>query len=681
MKQHFVTKLITTISIQFFSVSLFAHERDLFSISLEELMDIKVTSTSYFDQTRMDASSSVTHSDPAHWQELGVRTLGELLNNMPSTISPQGFASSRVTSIRGFFDFNSNSGIATRLDDIPVNKLRSGTGMLGIEGFDLATLSNVELIRGPGSAMHGADAFHGVISMQTYAPTEATKTVQLEAGTEQDGAGSVLAHFEGEQQGLTAVLSQRKLGDQALQYEYNEPALGQVRSGERSNELEISNLVVKYSAHVRTGTELYANAYLFNMDANQLPGIGATLGEPGMADKDWSYYRSLTSLMKLGMNHQWSDQSKFSVFGYYWKNEDVYNTDFRDTVLGVNVEEQRQESHWGLQAINRHSFDNGANLAYGYEYRGAVLDEFNVTALDNSGSLIEVQREEAGTESDSHSLLLDGRYPLYLFDLGKTEIVYGLRLDEFEEFDLQTSPRLGLLQHLNDRTVIKLLYGQAFRAPNLLERFGSEQIAANDDLQPEALETIELVLQTQFEHLFAGITLFANDWSDAIRTEALDVPVNGVDFQFQNTGQNKAYGFELETLARWNKFRFDTMLSHVRSKNDDTGEYFDAFPDWMLNIGVGYTFNANWDLYTSTRYHHRKQAAEVFSAAAMANQGPETFLRTDIVLAWMVSSSLTTRMTIRNLFNRDDFQPGYMGQVKGVPDNGINLSLSASWHL
>ncbi|MGB3623644.1 MAG: hypothetical protein WBA20_20035, partial [Ketobacter sp.] len=60
MKQHFVTKLITTISIQCFSVSLFAHERDLFSISLEELMDIKVTSTSYFDQTRMDASSSVT---------------------------------------------------------------------------------------------------------------------------------------------------------------------------------------------------------------------------------------------------------------------------------------------------------------------------------------------------------------------------------------------------------------------------------------------------------------------------------------------------------------------------------------------------------------------------------------------------------------------------------------------
>jgi outer membrane cobalamin receptor len=681
MNHQRTTLFLSALFTVFTCSNIHAIPQDLFSLSLEELMNIKVSSTSYFDQTLMEAGNSVTHVEPARWKELGARNMGELLNTMPSTISPQGLASPRVTSIRGYFNSNSNTGIATRLDDVPINKFRSSTGMLGIDGVDLSALSSVELIRGPGSAMHGTDAFHGVLSLNTHTPTEPTLNTDVEMGTEEYIAGSALSHVSDDKQSVTTLLSHRKLGNQSLRYPYTDPNTGQLEHGKRSNELESTNLIIKYTASPNNRTQLYANGYLINMDANQLPGIGYALGGADMEDQDWSDYRSQINLLKLGFTHKSTNQSDLSVFAYYWEIDDIYNADFRKTFLQVSVKEQREESHWGLQAINRHTFQNGANLAYGYEYRTASLDKFVITELDNDGNLSEIQRDEAGAESDTHSLMLDGRYPFSTFRLGTTQIVYGVRFDEYDEFDLQTSPRLGLIQNIDNSSVVKLLYGHAFRAPNPLERFGSEQIAPNFDLQPEKLNTIELIFQTQYQHWFTSFTLFSNRWHDTIRNVDLEPPVGGFATQLQNTGKNKAYGFEVETAARWNTFRMDVMLSHVRSKNLDNGRYFNAFPDWMLNWGLGYSINTHWDIYTMTRYHHRKQASEVFGAATTSDQGSATFLRTDLVLALAVSPSLTTRMTIRNLFGRDNFYPSYFDHDKGIPDNGVNVSLAATWRL
>lgn len=113
----------------------------------------------------MDVSSSVIYFDFVYWQELGVCILGELLNNMFFIILSQGFVFLRVIFICGFFDFNFNSGIVIWFDDILVNKLCFGIGMLGIEGFDLVMFSNVELICGLGFVMYGVDVFYGVILM------------------------------------------------------------------------------------------------------------------------------------------------------------------------------------------------------------------------------------------------------------------------------------------------------------------------------------------------------------------------------------------------------------------------------------------------------------------------------------------------------------------------------------
>src|SRR6185369_4750483 len=62
----------------------------------------------------------------------------------------------------------------------------------------------------------------------------------------------------------------------------------------------------------------------------------------------------------------------------------------------------------------------------------------------------------------------------------------GLRYDRYSTFGGATNPRAALIFSPSERTTFKLLYGQAFRAPNFYELYyhapGNE---ANPTLEPE----------------------------------------------------------------------------------------------------------------------------------------------------------------------------------------------------
>lgn len=49
------------------------YDDDLFELPLDELLQVTITSTSYFDQSLMESASSVTYSDASRWDELGAR--------------------------------------------------------------------------------------------------------------------------------------------------------------------------------------------------------------------------------------------------------------------------------------------------------------------------------------------------------------------------------------------------------------------------------------------------------------------------------------------------------------------------------------------------------------------------------------------------------------------------------
>jgi outer membrane cobalamin receptor len=88
-------------------------------------------------------------------------------------------------------------------------------------------------------------------------------------------------------------------------------------------------------------------------------------------------------------------------------------------------------------------------------------------------------------------------------------LVYGARLDEYSDFGRHTSPRLGLVYHPRADSAVKLLYGQAFRAPSAVEIGGAQNsVLGNPALKPEIIDSYELIGMRETANMLATLTLY-----------------------------------------------------------------------------------------------------------------------------------------------------------------------------
>jgi iron complex outermembrane receptor protein len=107
-----------------------------------------------------------------------------------------------------------------------------------------------------------------------------------------------------------------------------------------------------------------------------------------------------------------------------------------------------------------------------------------------------------------------------------------------------------LIYNLN-QTSVKLLYGEAFRTPNVYEQFYSTSVfsRANTHLKPENIRTYELVVEHYLgSHLRASAAGYYYT-IDGLISQRLD-PGDGLAV-FQNAGDLEAKGLELGLDGKW----------------------------------------------------------------------------------------------------------------------------------
>lgn len=648
----------------------------LFDLSLEELLQVEVTSTSSVIVTQKDTAASVTVAQPNRWERLGSRNLGELLATFPSTSISPGFGANRLLAVRGYLTSSSSSGNAILLDGIPLSTLRESHAISSIDSYALTGLSQVEMVRGPGSALHGADAFHSVISLTTAEISDETDSqFWLDVGSENYRSAAFTAGQNSEKQGLMGHLHYSKIGDQQLTYHYLYPDLSDSGKGVRSGEQETINGQIKYRLN-HGDIETQLNAYWFQVDSNQLPGADNSAGIIHSQDKDWSNYQSQTGITKLTSRWNYSSRHQFQLNGYYWLKQDEFQIDSEPLAVFnffTSIAEQRQESHWGIELTGYFFHGDQNYLTYGYQYRHAGLDNFSSQTEFADGSYEQIIRPESGYDLDTHSLLLDGKFQ---FEQWPWQLSYGIRLDEYENFGLQASPRLSLLWPLAEQHRVSLNLSRAFRKPNVFELFGSPVFQGNPTLKPETLSTLELAYQqTRHNWLFNAVA-FYNKWQNAIRSTIIDS--SDLAFGFDNNGEQKSYGLELETKGRWPDTELNLTASYIRSQNVSNQESYDAFPRWQFQIDTSHQLSEKWSLLALARYHYRTKHSE----GTVLQQGSERsthYLRVDLSSQWQYSESLTYQASIANLLDRKNFLPGFFGLAKSMPDNGRHLKLHLRW--
>jgi iron complex outermembrane receptor protein len=163
----------------------------------------------------------------------------------------------------------------------------------------------------------------------------------------------------------------------------------------------------------------------------------------------------------------------------------------------------------------------------------------------------------------------------------------GVRYDRTSTFGGTTNPRLAAVMTPVENGTLKLLYGRAFRAPTVYELYyeAPPSILSNPALQPERIETYELVYEHDFGH---GLRASASRYSYSIRnliTQTYD-PLNG-STMFQNQERAEATGTELEVQKSWSNGA-DGRLSYTFQKAVDpnTGELLTNAPKHLAKLNL-----------------------------------------------------------------------------------------------
>jgi len=153
---------------------------DLAAISLEDLMNIEITTASHKDQRVVDTPAAVfvlTHEDI---RRSGLTTLPDVLRLVPGVDVAQVNANKWAVSIRGFNAFYADKLLVLIDGRSLYNRLFAGV-LWDAETIMLDDIDRIEIVRGPGGAVWGANAVNGVINIVTKSAAD-THGVLARAG-------------------------------------------------------------------------------------------------------------------------------------------------------------------------------------------------------------------------------------------------------------------------------------------------------------------------------------------------------------------------------------------------------------------------------------------------------------------------------------------------------------------
>ena len=145
--------------------------QDLAQVTLEDLMKIRVTSAARKSQSAEDVPAAVYVITRNEIRASGLTTVPELLRLVPGVQVAQVNANKWAVSIRGFNSLYANK-LLVLVDGRSVYSRTFSGVFWDMQDLMISDIERIEVIRGPGGAVWGANAVNGVINVITRSATE-----------------------------------------------------------------------------------------------------------------------------------------------------------------------------------------------------------------------------------------------------------------------------------------------------------------------------------------------------------------------------------------------------------------------------------------------------------------------------------------------------------------------------
>src|SRR6185312_14063542 len=180
---------------------------DLKRLSIEELMDVQVTSVARHPEKLLDAAAAIQVITREEIRRSGAATLPEVLRLADNLEVAQKNSHDWAISARGFNTALANKLLVLMDGRTVYTPLFSGV-FWDVQDYSLQDIDRIEVISGPGGTLWGANAVNGVINITTKSAKD-TQGLYLEGG-----GGSQLQDFGGVRYGgiLTSNVYYRVYG-------------------------------------------------------------------------------------------------------------------------------------------------------------------------------------------------------------------------------------------------------------------------------------------------------------------------------------------------------------------------------------------------------------------------------------------------------------------------------------
>jgi len=139
---------------------------ELLNMSLDELLNVKVTSASKKSQSLLDSPSAIEIITKEELEILKCNRLSECLEFATGISSINGEGNIfQTTTIRGNTLTNYNTDTLLLVDGIPI--LNPYHGSFNLDMMPLSSIQRIEIVKGANSVLYGSNAINGVINIIT----------------------------------------------------------------------------------------------------------------------------------------------------------------------------------------------------------------------------------------------------------------------------------------------------------------------------------------------------------------------------------------------------------------------------------------------------------------------------------------------------------------------------------
>jgi iron complex outermembrane receptor protein len=626
---------------------------DLSDLGLEALMDIEVTSVSKRVERRSAAPAAVfviTADDIRHW---GVTTIPDALRMVPGLHVARIDANKWAVSARGFSSRFANK-LLVMIDGRSVYTPLFAGVYWDVQDVPLEDVDRIEVIRGPGGTLWGANAVNGVINIITRSARETQGgLVALTAGTEDRGIAT--ARYGG------------AIGEDAhyrVYAKYSDRDEGYAAGGAHDDwRLGQAGFRLDWARDRTETLTLQGDAY--SGRSGQLVGIPGKGGAPVAMVVDDALLSGGNVLMRWG--RELGDGRGFTLQAYV----DHVGRD------GAILYEDRNTLDIDFQA--HQDWASGARLLGGLGYRRVSDDTRGnaVFSLDPSSRSV-----------DLYSAFLQLETPLISDEL---TLIIGSKFEHNDFTGFEVQPNLRLLWQPHERHTLWGSIARAVRTPARGEhdvrlRLPPQQapfdvpwvLLGDDDFRSEKLIAYEAGWRwAATPTLNLDLAVFYNDY-DSLRTVDVGAsPPPIVGLSFRNGMKGDAYGVELS--ANWQplpSWRLQAAYSflHMDLERSDGGTDAaveaeeSAYPRHQASLWsyVDLGHNVRWD--TGLR-----AVDEVRNAAGTV----DGYVVLDTRLAWRPAPKVEVALVGRNLLDAAhlEFFPDFIVTQPTEVQRSVHVSL------